>query len=93
MKSEPAEVLSAVPAKKSVWPLNLSSALLLLFVTTLSSPDSFTRAVTAICLSIALGTSYFSLRHRFNVVALLLLLATASIYIQLLLAISSGSDG
>jgi hypothetical protein len=63
--------------KKRVWPLNLLSALLCVFSLSLSSPDPFSQALSGVSLVIALGSAYFSVRMRFNWVALLLLLATA----------------
>ena len=67
--------------KRKVWPLNSLAGLLLFFTLALSSHDSVTRLITILCHTIALGASYFSLRFRFNVVGLVLLLLAAYFYV------------
>ncbi|MCX6952926.1 MAG: hypothetical protein NTV51_12290, partial [Verrucomicrobia bacterium] len=66
--------------KRAVWPLNLLSALPLLFVLTLSSHDPLTLLVKVLCLTTAVGASYFSVRLRLNFVGLLVLLFASYCY-------------
>lgn len=80
------------PAKKRVWVLNLLSALPLLFSFTLSSDDAVTRYVTIGCFSLALVASYFSLRRRFNIIGLLLLLLAGYCY-GIFFVVLSGEPG
>jgi hypothetical protein len=63
--------------RKRVWPLNVLSVLLIGVSLSLSSPDSFSQAISGLSLAAALGSSYFSLRRRFTWPALLLLLVAA----------------
>ncbi|MES2694654.1 MAG: hypothetical protein V4773_14355 [Verrucomicrobiota bacterium] len=66
--------------KRAVWHLNILATLLLLFSLTLSSLDGVTRLITILCHTVALGTSYFSLRRRFTLFGLLLIIIAAYLY-------------
>jgi hypothetical protein len=71
------EVSTASRKRRPVWPLNILSALLMPFGLSLSSPDPLSQTLSALSITLALGCAYFSVRIRFNVLGLLLLLAAA----------------
>jgi hypothetical protein len=60
-----------------VWITNTLCTLLLLFTITLSSDDAVTRTITCVGLLMAFAAAYVSVRVRFGVVSLLLLLISA----------------
>jgi hypothetical protein len=80
MEDIAAKPVEALPKKRAVWPFNSLAALLLLFSLTLSSPDGVTRLIIILCHTLALGASYFSMRSRFNLFGLLLLLVAGYFY-------------
>ena len=59
-----------------VWACNALSALSLLFSLSVSSDDAQTRLISGIWLGFSLVAAAFSLRIRFNILGLLLLLAS-----------------
>ena len=71
------DVASAIRKKKSVWPLNVLTVVFLGFSLSLSSLDPLSQAISCLSLTIALGSSYFSVRRKFTWLGLLLLLSAA----------------
>ena len=63
-----------------VWPFNVAPALLIPLGLSLSAPDSVSQLLSALSVTLALACSYFSVRIRFNVFGLILLLVSA--YLQ-----------
>lgn len=60
-----------------MWPFNVAASLLIPFGLSLSSPDSISQLLSALSITLALACSYFSVRIRFNVLGLILLLVAA----------------
>ena len=63
-----------------VWPFNVAAGLLIPLGLSLSAPDSLVQLLSALSITLALACSYFSVRIRFNVLGLILLLIAA--YLQ-----------
>jgi len=73
--------------KKMVWLPNTMSALSTVFAASLSSHDSITRCITAVCLTLGVVFSCLSLRRRFNILGLVILFITAYLYAFFLITV------
>jgi hypothetical protein len=84
-ESKLAQVVFVDRTKKSVWPFNVTAALLLVFAISLSSPDPSTRIITALSLGSSLGACFLSLRRRRTLIGAPMFLLTFYYYVSFLL--------
>ncbi len=87
IQSEPTEDPTWRARKRrtfAICSLNCVAMMLVAFLAILMIRDRETYILAVACISAALGSSYLSIRVRFNLVGLLLLLAVAAFYAFLL---------
>ncbi len=66
--------------ERAVWPANAMSAVFTIFAVSLQSSDWRTRTITIVSLSAAVLAAYISIRRRWNVTGLIVLVGALAVY-------------